>query len=86
MITVLITPILEEHRLPFMYSTQRIGCRNISLNLSNPRFIHHCLHVHVLPFSMFPHVIEPFIANAPMFGTADATLAVAVTKAGGFGL
>ncbi len=33
----------------------------------------------------FPYVFSPFIANAPMFGTADATLASAVSKAGGFG-
>ncbi|BDD56049.1 hypothetical protein MAP00_001529 [Monascus purpureus] len=34
---------------------------------------------------MFSHIINPFIANAPMFGTAKADLAAAVTKAGGFG-
>ncbi|KGO71095.1 Ribosomal protein L9/RNase H1, N-terminal [Penicillium italicum] len=33
----------------------------------------------------FPHTTAPFIANAPMFGFADAGLATAVTKAGGFG-
>lgn len=34
----------------------------------------------------FPHTTAPFIANAPMFGFADAGLATAVTKAGGFGM
>ncbi|KAJ5867981.1 hypothetical protein N7534_002534 [Penicillium rubens] len=33
----------------------------------------------------FPRTTAPFIANAPMFGFADAGLATAVTKAGGFG-
>ncbi|CAI7620397.1 unnamed protein product [Penicillium glandicola] len=33
----------------------------------------------------FPHATTPVIANAPMFGFADASLATAVTKAGGFG-
>ena len=33
----------------------------------------------------FPHTINPFIANAPMFGSADYHLATAVTKAGGLG-
>ncbi len=27
----------------------------------------------------------PFVANAPMYGFADAALAAEVTKAGGFG-
>ncbi|KAH8695606.1 2-nitropropane dioxygenase [Talaromyces proteolyticus] len=34
---------------------------------------------------MFPHIISPLIVNAPMYGTATAALAAAVTKAGGFG-
>lgn len=34
----------------------------------------------------FPHTISPFIANAPMFGFADYSLAAAVTKAGGLGM
>ncbi|KAJ5653194.1 Aldolase-type TIM barrel [Penicillium lividum] len=34
----------------------------------------------------FPHTSTPFIANAPMFGFADAHLAAAVTKAGGLEL
>lgn len=34
---------------------------------------------------MFSHIISPFIANAPMYGTATAALAATVTKAGGFG-
>ncbi|KAJ5836101.1 Aldolase-type TIM barrel [Penicillium robsamsonii] len=33
----------------------------------------------------FPRTTAPFIANAPMFGFADASLATAATKAGGFG-
>lgn len=33
----------------------------------------------------FPHTMNPFIANAPMFGSADYRLATAVTKAGGLG-
>ncbi|KAJ6032537.1 Aldolase-type TIM barrel [Penicillium herquei] len=33
----------------------------------------------------FRHTTTPFIANAPMFGSADYHLASAVTKAGGFG-
>ncbi|KAJ6128403.1 hypothetical protein N7471_009620 [Penicillium samsonianum] len=33
----------------------------------------------------FPHTTAPFIANAPMFGFTDASLATAVAKAGGFG-
>ncbi|KAJ5959108.1 Aldolase-type TIM barrel [Penicillium vulpinum] len=33
----------------------------------------------------FPRATAPFIANAPMFGFADVSLATAVTKAGGFG-
>ncbi|KAJ5164655.1 uncharacterized protein N7500_006485 [Penicillium coprophilum] len=33
----------------------------------------------------FPHTTTPFIANAPMFGFADANLATAVRKSGGFG-
>ncbi|KAJ5885597.1 Aldolase-type TIM barrel [Penicillium tannophilum] len=33
----------------------------------------------------FPHTTSPFIANAPMFGFADYSLAAAVTKAGGLG-
>lgn len=35
---------------------------------------------------MFSHIVSPFIANAPMYGTATAALATAVTKAGGFGV
>jgi NAD(P)H-dependent flavin oxidoreductase YrpB (nitropropane dioxygenase family) len=34
---------------------------------------------------MFLHIIKPFIANAPMYGVANAALAAAVTKAGGLG-
>jgi hypothetical protein len=34
---------------------------------------------------MFSHIISPFIANAPMYGTATAALAATVTKSGGFG-
>ncbi|KAJ5513016.1 Aldolase-type TIM barrel [Penicillium fimorum] len=33
----------------------------------------------------FPHTTAPFIANAPMFGFADVSLATAATKAGGLG-
>ena len=33
----------------------------------------------------FPHITRPFIANAPMFGSATAEMAAAVTRAGGFG-
>lgn len=33
----------------------------------------------------FPHTTVPFIASAPMYGSADAALACAVTKAGGYG-
>lgn len=33
----------------------------------------------------FPHTTTPFLCNAPMYGFANAELAVAVTKAGGFG-
>lgn len=34
----------------------------------------------------FPRTTAPFIANAPMFGFSDASLATTVTKAGGFGI
>lgn len=33
----------------------------------------------------FPQATFPFLCNAPMYGTANAELATAVTKAGGFG-
>lgn len=33
----------------------------------------------------FPHTTSPFIANAPMLGFTDLTMAKAVNKAGGFG-
>lgn len=33
----------------------------------------------------FPHTTAPFLCNAPMYGSTNAELAVAVTKAGGFG-
>ncbi|KAK3080476.1 hypothetical protein LTS18_001015 [Coniosporium uncinatum] len=33
----------------------------------------------------FPHASKPFIANAPMLGTANSTLSAAVTAASGFG-
>lgn len=33
----------------------------------------------------FPHTTAPFLCNAPMYGSANAELAAAVTKAGGFG-
>lgn len=35
--------------------------------------------------SWFPHCSTPIISNAPMFGTANAPMAAAVTKAGGLG-
>ena len=31
---------------------------------------------------LYPHAMSPFIANAPMYGSADAGLAAAVTRAG----
>jgi len=33
----------------------------------------------------FPHTTSPFIANAPMLGFTDLSMAKAVNKAGGFG-
>jgi len=34
----------------------------------------------------FPSANAPFLANAPMFGFAQAELATAVSAAGGFGI
>jgi nitronate monooxygenase len=38
-----------------------------------------------LLLTWFPGTSLPFICSAPMFNAADATLAVAVTRAGGLG-
>jgi hypothetical protein len=35
---------------------------------------------------LYPHAMSPFIANAPMYGSADAGLAAAVTRAGGYSM